>query len=280
MPVVPSGARTLTIGDFDQRLDPKARACDLTSLKFIDAYGLVGTACALRVALAGNRKLPIQVPKSKNMQAHLAAMGFQEFLSQEGHPSMLDRQDAFDASDVVVPLRSAKNAGGEQALSHLLWGQLRDYVHPQVLGAITEGVWEMVGNALEHSGSDALVMGQVYLSKRGGKAPDHDDRVQVVVGDVGQGIRESFLASGAQEPADDLEAIDLALQYLVTSVVDDPGRGQGLSTTMEQVVDLQGRMVIRSGEGKVSIDEARTTKEGVPRIPGVIVALSLPLYPG
>jgi len=145
---------------------------------------------------------------------------------------------------------------------------------------LIEDVWEMVGNALEHSGSDAMVMGQVYLSKRGGKAPDHNDRVQVVIGDVGRGIRASFLATGVKEPVDDLEAINLALQYLVTSVADDPGRGQGLSTTMEQVIGMQGRMVVRSGSAKVSIEEDRRHEETVPALGGVIVALSLPLYPG
>jgi len=149
-----------------------------------------------------------------------------------------------------------------------------------VLNAIAEGVWEIVANALEHSGSDARIMGQVYLAARGGRPPDHDDRVQVVVGDVGRGIRESFLATGARNPADDLEAIELALQYLVTSVADDPGRGQGLSTTMERVTALEGRMVVRSGTAKVSIEAGATHGEAVARLPGVIVASSLPLYPG
>ena len=73
-------------------------------------------------------------------------------------------------------------------------------------------------------GSDALIMGQVYRASHGGTPPDHDDRVQVVIGDIGQGIRASFLATGFHAPDDDLEAIRNALEYLVTSV-DDPGRG-------------------------------------------------------
>jgi len=60
-----------------------------------------------------------------------------------------------------------------------------------VLQVIAEGVSEMIGNALEHSGSDALIMGQVYRLARGGRPPDHDDRIQVVIGDTGRGIRES-----------------------------------------------------------------------------------------
>lgn len=49
---------------------------------------------------------------------------------------------------------------------------------------------------------------------------------------------------------------------------------------MEQVVGMQGRMVIRSGSAKVSLAEGRRHTEAVPVLQGVIVALSLPLYPG
>lgn len=207
-------------------------------------------------------------------------MGFRAFLDERGLSTDLPVRSAADASGVVVPLRSAQSAGGDQALSHLLWEQLRDHADPQVLEAVTEGVWEIVGNALEHSGSDAQVMAQVYRSAAGGQPPDHDDRVQVVVGDVGRGIHAAFKATGVREPANELEAIHLALEYLVTSVPDDPGRGQGLFTTMEQVLGLNGRMIVRSGNALVDIDHAGTTDRKVASLPGVIVALSLPLYPG
>lgn len=273
-------ARVLTLSGFDDALDPRAHACDLNDLTFIDAYGLVGTACALRAALAEEPDLPVRPPSSDGMGAHLTAMGFRDFLSESGRSDLLPAQSAFDASDVVVPLSGAADSGGAQALSHLLWGQLRVHVDPHVLEAIAEGVWEMVANALEHSGSDALLMGQVYRANRGGRAPDHDDRVQVVIGDTGRGIRASFLETGVRSPSDDLAAIELALEYLVTSVPNDAGRGQGMFTTMEQVVGLQGGMTVRSGTAKVSLDSAGRRHETVPLLPGVIVALSLPLYPG
>lgn len=135
----------------------------------------------------------------------------------------------------------------------------------------------MVANAREHSGVDALVMGQVYRRGKGGIPPDHDDRVQVVIGDVGRGIRNSFLATGTHAPSDDRAAIELALQYLVTSVPNDRGRGQGLSTTMDEIVALLGRMYVRSGTSLVVIDATGQRTQAVKHIPGVIVALSLPL---
>ncbi len=212
------------------------------------------------------------------MQQHLSAMGFKDFLDATGMGADLPGTAAGEHPDVVVPLRAATNADGAQALSNLLYEQLADHVAPQVLAAIAEGVWEMVANALEHSGADALIMGQVYTTPRG-QPPDHDDRVQVVIGDTGKGIRASFLETGLHAPATDLAAIELALEYLVSSV-DDRGRGQGLSTTREQVIETQGRMVVRSGTAKVTLDAGHQIHDVVPYLPGVIVALSLPLYPG
>ena len=279
MPTLPRNARALTISTFDSRLDPNATSCDLSELVFIDAYGLVGTASALRAAQRASTDLQVLPPSNEIAGAHLMTMGFGGFLLEQGFSPSLPAGQPADASDVVVPLRSAQVAGGDQAVSHLLWEQLRPHVDSQVLEAVSEGVWEIVANAFEHSGSDAQIMSQVYRKDRG-QPPDHDDRVQVVIGDVGRGIRASFLATGVRQPADEVEAIHLALEYLVTSVADDPGRGQGLSTTMEQVVGLQGRMIIRSGDALVAIDASGIQDRRVPPIPGVIVALSLPLYPG
>jgi len=274
--VLPRCDSSLTIATFDVSLVSKTSECDLTRLKFIDAYGLVGTACALRAT----ENAILSLPTATKTRSHLSTMGFRDFIADMGNATGLPAKPTADNPDVVVPLRPAKDSGGAQVLSNLLWEQLTDHVAPQVLNALSEGVWEMVGNVLEHSGTDALIMGQVYRGSRGGLPPDHDDRVQVVIGDTGRGIRESFLATGAYAPADDIDAIEIALEYLVTSVVDDPGRGQGLFTTMEQVLEMQGRMVIRSGSARVSITEAGRERDLVPYLPGVIVALSLPLYPG
>jgi len=141
---------------------------------------------------------------------------------------------------------------------------------------ITEGLWELVANALEHSGADALLMGQVYER---GEPPDHDRRVQIVIGDAGRGIRASSLESGTRLRADDAEAIELALQYLVSSVP-DPGRGQGLTTTVEQATALEGTVVVRSGAARATVDPRGSRIEPAEPIGATVVAISLPLYPG
>lgn len=134
----------------------------------------------------------------------------------------------------------------------------------------------MVANALEHSGSEAVIMEQVY---RDGEPPDHDGRVQVVIGDAGRGIRASLIAGGRQHPSTDVAAIASALEYLVSSV-EDPGRGQGLTTTLEEVTALDGDLLIRSGSGTVREGAKGQVTRKVPHIDGTVVAMSLPLYPG
>jgi len=114
---------------------------------------------------------------------------------------------------------------------------------------------------------------------RHGKPPDHSQRVQIAIGDAGRGIRASFLASGTQSPANDEEAIELALQYLVSSVP-DPGRGQGLTTTVEQTTALEGHVVVRSGTSRVTVHGSGSTAQQVQPIDGTVVGISLPLYPG
>jgi hypothetical protein len=212
----------LSIATFDNALAGGSSGCDLEALTFVDAYGLVGTACAMRAADAKS----IVLPAASKTRRHLSTMGLRTFLIGMGVPTDLPLVADSDHPDVVVPLRAAESSTGAHALSNLLWEQLAAHVSPQVLNAIAEGVWEMVANALEHSGTDALIMGQVYRCPPC-KPPDHDDRVQVVIGDAGRGIRESFLATGVHSPGTDLEAITLALEYLVSSV-DDPGSWTGI----------------------------------------------------
>lgn len=204
---------------------------------------------------------------------HLALMGFGTWLESLGYASDLPRASPPERPDVLVPIERLGRVFDAEQLSHLLWEQLRREADPQVLAATLEGLWELAANAIEHSGAEAVIMGQVY---RKGQPPDHLNVVQVVIGDAGRGIKRSFVESRRYKPGDDREAIELALQYLVTSV-DDPGRGQGLHTTMEQVTALEGKLVIRSGTSKMTLRNGAADTEEVPFLDGTVVCMALPL---
>lgn len=275
MTVMPQG-RALTITRFDRCLTT-AESCDLSGLRFIDAFGVVGTAACLVAAEQQGARPHVDLPAAAQMREHLAAMGFMRFLAELGTENDVDTKP-IERPDVVVPLsRIAKVFEAEQ-LSHLLWANAAQW-DAQVLEALTEGLWELAANSIEHSGAEALLMGQVYHRGRG-EPPDHDGNVQIVIGDAGRGIRGSFLESTTPHaPADDAEAIQLALRYLVSSVP-DAGRGQGLTTTVEQATALGGKVVLRSGNARVTVARDATQVERVADVGVTVVGISLPLIPG
>jgi hypothetical protein len=259
---------------FDGCLVHDAEVCDLTDLAFIDAFGLVGTAtCILAAANAGEAPR-VALPAAAGVREHLTRMGFVTFLRDAGLTQLAPRAFS-DRGGVVVPLTRLATVFEAEQLSQLLWANAGRW-DAQVLEALTEGLWELVANALEHSGSDALLMGQVYER---GEPPDHHQHVQVVIGDAGRGIYASFLESGTWSPNDDGEAIELALQYLVSSVA-DPGRGQGLTATVEQATALRGKVVVRSGGARVTVDSRGSRTQRVEPVGATVVGISLPLYPG
>lgn len=274
MPTLPRG-RTLTFTSFDRKLDEGSEACDLSQLAFVDAYGLVGIACALMAADHSCPEKHLVWPSASQRRAHLDAMGLTRFLAEVSGAATDAGRTVGHFPEVVVPLTFVTDSSVAEQISHLLWAQVRGSVDPSVLQALTEGLWELIANALEHSGEHAVLMGQVY---RGGEAPDHDDRVQVVIGDVGRGIRQSLASTPARGSLNDREAIEMALEYLVSSV-EDPGRGQGLTTTLEEVTALNGKLGVRSGVAKLTADSSQRKAESVPWLPGTIVGMSLPLYP-
>gem|GEM_PF-6799247 len=75
----------MTIGRFEASLQAGSDVCDLRSLTFIDAYGLVGTACAVRCASARTPGLRVRLPpKNTPISQHLGAMGFMDVLAELG----------------------------------------------------------------------------------------------------------------------------------------------------------------------------------------------------
>ncbi|MHB8466078.1 MAG: hypothetical protein ACYDH6_07495 [Acidimicrobiales bacterium] len=271
--VVPASALTWT--RFDACLRPKGRGADLTKLTFIDALGLVGAAVAISTARDAGDATPFRAPSSPEVTEQLAGMGLGTVLDEFGVDHTLASPTEEARDDVVIPLARVSDMRTVEGLSQRVLSQLERRVHPDVLVTIAEALRELTANALEHSGASALVIGQVYHGKR----PDHDEKVQLVVGDTGCGIRESFLRTGLHKPDDDLGAIELAVGDRVSSVR-DPGRGGGLHTTISEVTKLAGKVTIRSGTGRLMVQAGKAATSVITPLAGTIVGVNLPLFPG
>jgi len=137
------------------------------------------------------------------------------------------------------------------------------------------------GNVAEHSKSEGIVAAVVHRARR------TQSYVHFAIGDAGIGLRKSFLDGAApHHPNSDHEAITLALQYLVSSVADDPGRGQGIFTTIEQTLGLQGTAAIRSGAAIRRLERGKHWNQqelhrsgralSVQQLEGTVVAVTIP----
>jgi hypothetical protein len=272
--------------ELDRSIDPRAKrrvSIDLSRVDHISVYGVVGIACA--VLHAAQEGLPLQIlpPSSASASSFMSSLGFERFVQDTGRAACtLPITTSPRPADVIVELRTFSSSEQLQPLQDLLWDRLGRTRNSHLRDALVEALWELGANVTEHSGSMGIVAACVQRPNR------RDAHVAFAVGDAGKGLRRSFLeGSRPNHPATDHEAITLALTYLVSSVT-DAGRGQGLTTTVKQAVELKGKVVVRSGTARRSITSSRWNPaklstlhlsgaaSSVPELPGMLVAADLP----
>lgn len=264
-----------TVRNFDDGLTaPSSRpVIDLSALSFVDVYGLVGLACL--VAYGDNASSPCRItpPTNHSVANYLARMNFQAVTSELWCQYEADLPDVwhFDQRQALVELRRFASAADVDSISELVWQRLDGRVSAQSLTAVDVGLGELADNVRYHSGLGyGFLAAQVY---QGGTA---SERVQFAIGDAGVGIAAGL---ALHQPRDDAHAIQLALMRDVSGI-DDPGRGQGLPTTVEVTLGLRGSMIVRSGAARHVLLPTGAVVERVTAMPGTIVGFTIPRYPG
>jgi hypothetical protein len=270
--------------ELDRSIDLRAKrklVIDLSSVDHLNVYGVAGIACAILHAAREGLPIDVRPPSSASASSFLSNLGFDRFSREVGGvtlalPIMTPRK----ASDVIVELRTFSSSEELQPLQDLLWDRLEGTRSSHLRSAMVEALWELGANVTEHSGSMGIFAACVQRPNR------KDAHVAFAVGDAGKGLRRSFLeGSRRHHPASDHEAITLALTYLVSSVT-DAGRGQGLTTTVKQALELQGKVTVRSGAARRVITcslrwypatlHLSGTPYSVPQLPGTLIAADLP----
>lgn len=267
---------SLTTTTFESSLSVGAAECDLSRLRFVDAYGLVGASVVLTGAAESQFQPKFVPPEWEATAEHLTYMGMSEIINETGIDSTLPDKTLSVESDMVVPVQIVRDWRVLEDISRVIFEQLNRVADSQVRVALAEAISELGANALQHSREVGIATAQLY---RRGEDWAHDGTIQVVVGDSGRGIRASFDESPRFHPENDLEAIDIAVSYLASSLP-DVGRGQGLTTTIEEVTGLSGQVSVRSGSGCVVFDRSGARKEEVFYLRGTIVGIVIPIYPG
>ncbi len=252
----------------------------LREVDHVSLYSLVGMGIAISAAARESLPISLELPtKSSSVCAFVSRLGFDRFVQEVGGiPCELPLTARQDPRDVLVEMRRFSSSAELTPLQDLLWNRLDGVARPDAREALLEALWELGANVLEHSQSEGIVAAVVFGERR-------QAHVEFAIGDAGIGIRQSFLkGKGSYRPNSDHEAITLATRYLVSST-DDPGRGQGLATTVEQATGLGGKVLIRTGTAtrQITLDRdasggprLRPTAASVAHVPGTLVAVSIP----
>jgi len=262
--------------NFDRAMDSRSENKVLVDLSKVDKIGLYDIVAIASVLLAGrshNKRLEFIPPEHASVSNFVSRVGFGRFLKKElGIDAQLGITHQSEVKDVMVEIRTFDETENLADLQDLLWNQLATS-DGLVRQTLDEALVELGDNVKQHAHGTGIVAAVVQGNRH------RHAHIDLAIADIGIGIRQSFLRGppNGHNAATDHEAISSALQMYGTSVPNDPGRGQGLTVTVESALEMQGTAIIRSGTAKRTITPGpKHSADSVVRADGTIVALRLP----
>jgi anti-sigma regulatory factor (Ser/Thr protein kinase) len=247
----------LTEETFDKTLRSfiNSEKIDLSSVSFIDPYGMVGLLEIGELCQLEDVKKTIVLPRSDEVLKYLDRMDFFPFarrsFSLENPSDTTGKYQRSPDSDVLLEITPIEKSNDihyivgkvEERAQSILATHLR-YDERAINGFIV-ALSEVCQNIIEHSENKGFVGIQKYRYQSLNK-----NIVKIAVMDVGIGFRKSL--SGRFKLRNDLDAIDKALLH-GASRYEDEGRGHGLAAVRRFVTQWQGKLSIRSGTARLSI---------------------------
>ncbi len=275
----------LTEETFEQTLRSFIRSerIDLSTVSFIDPYGMVGLLEIGELCQLEDVKKTVALPQSEEVSRYLDRMDFFTYarrsfnLEDFSSPAPSNRQRAGD-SDVLLEITPIERSND----IHFIVGKVREraqailakHLHydDRAVNGFIVALSEVCQNIIEHSENKGFVGIQKYRYPSMNK-----NVVKIAVMDVGIGFRKSL--SGRFKLQNDLDAIDKALLH-GASRYEDEGRGHGLAGVRKFVNAWNGKLSIRSGTAKLSLipkwARGREQERNLTFFPGSQINIMLP----
>jgi len=237
---------------------------DMSRVTFSYPSGLVAVAC-LGLDAAD---LEVVWPQDDSQQRYMSRMKLDRLLQTRHGGVPLLPQVQHRSADLYETVLF-RDTGEVDGLADLIRSHADNaHIPSEWAWALEEGVWEICINAITHSEWGGGVMAAQHYQQR--------REIEYSVADGGIGVRASLVVV-YPEIADDAGAILKAREYGATRFGQDE-RGAGLSETVDQVTQLGGRVVIRSGSALVTFHRAGpTTRFTNEPWHGTLVKVVLPL---
>lgn len=218
-------------------------------LSFATPSEVCGLRAVLEVASRVAARVTFECPSSLGVHRYLQRMNFYADL-----PSNITLTRPVlpashrDRGDSLIELTSiSSEAQTSQLVRRVMRVAQRDFGSAAILQAFCVAVSETLENAAEHANSEigALISAQRYETSR----------LELMVVDIGQGVRRSLAKNPRYADLGDMEALRRSLDDGV-SAVEQEGRGGGLPDLINRARSVAwSQVVIRSGKAEVSIEQ-------------------------
>ena len=229
---------------------------DLSSVSFIDPYGMVGILEAGRMFEQEGTRKTLVLPESGSVMKYLERMDFFKYAAkfykvESKSDDLVERFSRNSGSDVLLEITPIEKSND----IHFIVGKVKERAHTilanhlnyddRAINGFIVALSEVCQNIIEHSENIGFVGIQKYRFQKLEK-----NVVKIAVMDLGRGFKESL--SERFDLKDDQEALDKALFHAV-SRHDDEGRGHGLASVRRFTDKWNGKISIRSGRAKLAV---------------------------
>jgi len=243
---------------------------DLSSVTFFKPFALVYLGMFLRYHNSQGKKFLVRPPTTQPARGYLATQNFwarfnfnPDFIQSEALHRLTTNTSLNDIIDV-----EHRDDIAEEIAHHIRLILVRNAVRvPAHL--IAEVMSELTDNFAQHSQRRlAAVSMQYYPNMK---------VVVLAIGDSGVGIRSSLATNPTYSHLSAGSHWEAALKSFEPLVSRIPGSGTGLTDARQQVIDLDGFMLLATGDGYVKISPKGTEYGFMDYdLPGVQIQLTFP----
>jgi anti-sigma regulatory factor (Ser/Thr protein kinase) len=229
---------------------------DLSECTFLDPFGVVAVRALCEAISARVDRIWFCVPRDVNVQSYFGVVGctdgVREFVTVVGE--VPGHAQPSDDSEVLLPLttidRKDDAAHAAQNARERL-GSLLDRLgwEGEVADLTVSSIMEVAMNVVEHA------HGRGSLAMQGYRLRSPEPYVVMAISDAGVGIRHTLEARFRELSApsvSDGEVLQRMFQQSLSSRAERSG-GRGMKVLRDTLLQLKGRLDIRSGRGKYSI---------------------------
>ncbi len=275
----------ITEETFEQTLQAfvHSEEIDLSGVTFIDPYGMLGILEIGELCQLEDVKKTIVLPLSGEVLRYLDRMDFftfarRYFLLDHAAQAFPGRYQRSNESDVLLEITLIEKSND----IHFIVGTVREraqnilathlHYEERAINGFIVALSEVCQNIIEHSENKGFVGIQKYRFQGLNK-----NVVKIAVMDVGIGFRRSL--AGRFKLRSDLDAIDRAL-LKGASRYEDRGRGHGLAAVRRFATQWNGKLSIRSGTARLSLNpewsRGRERERNLTFFPGAQINILLP----